>query len=112
MPLFELLSLALLAALFWLWHDSSRVREISIRVARRACQAEGLQLLDETVAVSSTRPARDDDGRFVLQRIYRFEYSDTGNNRRPGSLVMLGPELVTVNIGLRLVRAADDGQPN
>lgn len=103
MPLFELLSLALLAALFWFWYDSIRVREIAIRMAKRACQAEDVQLLDETVAVTSTRPARDDDGRFVLRRIYRFEFSDTGNNRRPGSLVMLGPELVTVNIGLRLV---------
>lgn len=103
MPLFELISIALLSALLWFWYDSARVREIAIRVAQRACQAEGVQLLDETVAVSRTRPARDDEGRLVLQRIYRFEYSETGDNRRPGSLVMLGPAVVAVNIGLRLV---------
>ncbi|MDX9993895.1 MAG: DUF3301 domain-containing protein [Rhodocyclaceae bacterium] len=102
-PLFELISIALLSALLWFWYDSARVREIAIRVAQRACQAEGVQLLDETVAVSRTRPARDDEGRLVLQRIYRFEYSETGDNRRPGSLVMLGPAVVAVNIGLRLV---------
>ncbi|MEW6163594.1 MAG: DUF3301 domain-containing protein [Pseudomonadota bacterium] len=102
MPVFEIISIACLGILLWFWQDSIRVREIAVRVAEQACNAECLQLLDETVAVSSTRPARDDDGRLVLRRTYRFEYSDTGNNRRPGSLVMLGPEVVTVNIGLRL----------
>lgn len=103
MPVFELLSIALLGALLWYWYDSVRVREIAIRVAERACQADCVQLLDETVAVFRTRPARDDEGRFVLRRIYRFEFSDTGTNRRPGSLVMLGQEVETVNIGLRVV---------
>ena len=103
MPVFELLSIVLLAVLLWFWYVSLKVREIAVRVAERTCQAEGVQLLDETVAVTQTRPARDDDGQFVLRRIYRFEYSDTGNNRRPGSLVMLGQELEAVNIGLRIV---------
>lgn len=101
---FEFLGIAFLASVFWLWYDSIGAREIAVRAAERACQAESVQLLDETVAAARTRPARDDDGRLVLRRVYRFEYSDTGNNRKPGSLVMLGPEVVAVNIGLRLVR--------
>jgi hypothetical protein len=101
---FELFSIALLVALFWLWYDSTRVREIAIRVARQACQSEGVQLLDETVAVTRIRPARDDDGRFVFHRLYHFEYSDTGSNRKPGSLVALGQDVVAVNIGLRLAQ--------
>lgn len=103
MPVLELISIALIAALLWFWYDSLKVREVAIRIAERACQAEGVQLLDETVAVTQTRPARNDDGQFVLRRIYRFEYSDTGNNRRPGSLVMVGQEVVAINIGLRVV---------
>jgi hypothetical protein len=103
MSVFELLSIALIAVLLWFWYDSLKVRETAVRVAERACQAEGVQLLDETVVVTQTRPARDDDGQFVLRRTYRFEYSDTGNNRRPGSLVMVGQEVVAINIGLRIV---------
>jgi len=62
-----------------------------------------LQLLDDTVAISSLRLARNDDGRLLLRRVYDFEYSDTGDNRRHGSVVMLGHRVVVLNLGLRLV---------
>ena len=102
MPLFEIISLAILLALAWLWFDSIKVRDIAVAEARHACATEGLQFLDETVAIASLKPARDDDGRLVLRRAYAFEYSDTGNDRRPGSIVMQGQDVLFVNVGLRL----------
>ena len=107
MPWFELVSIALLAALAWLWYDSVQVREVAVRAAKQACIATGFQLLDETVSIAKLRTARDDDGRLLLQRTYFFEYSDTGDNRRPGSIVMLGPQVAAMNIGLHLVVDAD-----
>ena len=53
------------------------------------------------MAISSIRLARNDAGRIQLQRSYAFEYSDTGNNRRPGSVVLLGRRVVLFNVGLR-----------
>ena len=103
MPTFEILSLAALAALAWLWYDSIQVRGIGIGAAKAACAAEGLQLLDDTVAIASLRLARDDDGRLLLRRVYGFDFSDTGDNRRSGSVVMLGQQVLIVNVGLRLV---------
>lgn len=102
MPL-EIFGLVFAAAIAWLWLDSIRVRESAVAAAREACIAEGLLLLDDTVAFTSLRPARDDNGRVKLQRSYDFEYSDTGDNRRKGSVVMLGSRLVLFNIGLRAV---------
>lgn len=102
MPIFELTSLVVLIALAWLWLDSVRVRDQAIREAELVCSAEGLQFLDETVAIASLKPVRNDDGRLVLRRVYAFEYSDTGNNRRPGSIVLLGQEVLFINVGLRL----------
>ncbi|HEX8964562.1 MAG TPA: DUF3301 domain-containing protein [Rhodocyclaceae bacterium] len=99
----ELLGLAVLAALAWLWYDSLKARDAGIAAVRDACQAEGLQLLDETMSIAGLKPARDEDGRLVLRRTYQFEYSDTGDNRRRGSLVMLGQRVLVINIGLRLV---------
>ena len=32
---------------------------------------------------------------------HRCEYSDTGDNRRKGSVVMLGKDVVVFNVGLR-----------
>ena len=105
MPILEVLSLALLLGLAWLWFDSLRARDAGIKAVNQACDAEGLQLLDETVAISSLKAVRNDDGQLMLQRVYEFEYSDTGNNRRRGSVVMLGDQVTVLNLGLRLVAA-------
>ncbi|HEX8986744.1 MAG TPA: DUF3301 domain-containing protein [Rhodocyclaceae bacterium] len=99
----ELLGLLALGALAWLWYDSMKARDAGIEAVRAACQAEGLQLLDETVSIAGLKPARDENGRLALRRVYAFEYSDTGDNRRRGSIVLLGQRVLVVNIGLRLV---------
>lgn len=105
MPIFETITLIVLAALAWLWFDSVKAHEAGIQAARTACDSEDLQLLDATVSLRQLRPERGDDGRMTLRRVYEFEYSDTGDNRRRGSVVVLGHEVVVVNIGLRLVPA-------
>ena len=46
--------------------------------------------------------ARDDIGRLRLQRVYGFEYSDTGDNRREGSVTLLGQDVVLVRLRARL----------
>lgn len=85
----EILAAALLAALAWFWSDSLRARESAVRAARLACTADGVQLLDDTVALAALGLQRGDDGWPVLRRIYRFEFSDTGNNRLEGSVTLL-----------------------
>ena len=99
MPGVEIISLIVLAAIAWLWLDSLKAREIAVRAARAACAAEGLMLLDDTVAIANLKPVRDDDGHVKLQRAYDFEYSDTGNNRIKGSIVLLGHRVMILNVG-------------
>ena len=99
MPVLEIASLLLLGGIAWFWLDSLKVREAAVGAARAACAAEGLLLLDDTVAISSLKPARDSEGRLRLQRAYEFEFSDTGNNRLKGSVVLLGQEVVLLNVG-------------
>jgi hypothetical protein len=99
----EIAGILFLAGLAWLWLDSLKVREAAVRAAKEVCVAEGLLFLDDTVAISALKLARDDGGRLRIQRAYDFEYSDTGNNRLKGSVVMLGHQLVVFNIGLRAV---------
>ena len=102
MPGLEIAGILLLAALAWLWLDSLKAREAAIAAARAACEQEGLLLLDATVSIASLRLARDGDGRLKLQRAYDFEYSDTGDNRKKGGVVLLGTSVVLLNVGLRL----------
>ena len=101
MPSIEIVLVILFVGLAWLWLDSLKVREAAVRAARAACESDGLLLLDDTVAILALKTGRNDAGRLRLQRTYEFEYSDTGNNRRTGSIVMLGQRVVLFNIGLR-----------
>jgi len=95
----ELIGILVLAAAAWLWFDSLKAREAAVRAAREVCAAEGLMFLDDTVAIASLKPVRDDGGRITLQRAYDFEFSDTGNNRLKGSVVMRGHRVVLLNVG-------------
>lgn len=102
MPVVEILSLLFFGAVVWLWLDSLKAREVAVQTARAACAAEALLLLDDTVAIANLKLRRDDDGHVKLQRAYDFEYSDTGNNRLTGSIVLLGHRVTLLNVGLRL----------
>lgn len=105
----EILLVLVLAAGVWFWLDGLKAREAGMRAARAACAAEGLQLLDDTVAASGIRARRDDDGRLRLARSFRFEFSDTGDNRRDGSVTVVGTEVTLLNLGLR---PAPGGRPS
>lgn len=85
-----LVFLALLAALGWYVIDGLKARELGVVAARQACQREGLQFLDDSVATQAVRLARRDDGRLTVQRSFSFEFSDNGDNRLPGSVTVLG----------------------
>ena len=107
-PGFESIVVVLLVALGWFWLTSLSVREAAVKAARAACDAESLLLLDDTVAIAGIKLARNDEGHVRLQRTYDFEYSDTGDNRRKGSVVLLGTTVVVYNVGVRepgIVRA-------
>ena len=105
MSWFEIISVVILGGLFWLWFESTRVHEIAVERARSQCHVTEVQFLDDTVSLATIKPARDEDGRLVLKRTYTFEYSDTGNNRQPGSIIMIGPKVQFLGISPRPVGA-------
>jgi hypothetical protein len=92
----ELLTILLILAAGWFWLDSMRARESAVAVAKRVCSGDGVQLLDDTVAVAGLWVWRRGGGGLQIRRTYRFEFSDTGDNRRPGTIVMLGSQIETV----------------
>jgi hypothetical protein len=100
----EITAILVCVGVGWLWMDSLKAREVAVRAAREACAQDGLLFLDQTVSITTVKLARDDNGRVQLQRSYEFEYSDTGDNRRKGSVVLLGRTVILFNVGLRPVR--------
>jgi hypothetical protein len=94
----ELVGLALVLGGGLLWLDSIKAREEAVAAGRSACQRYDLQFLDDTVSFSRLRLARNDEGELRLARTYTFEFTETGNNRRQGAVVMLGHEPGEVNL--------------
>jgi hypothetical protein len=98
MDLISIVFLLLLAALGWYWSDSLRALEIASRAGKRACDEANVQFLDDTVASIALALARDDSGRRVLRRTYRFEFSETGDSRLEGHLVLLGSKIESLTM--------------
>ena len=96
--MWEAFALLLIVAGAFLWADSLKARERAIRAGRSACERYHLQFLDDTVAFARLRLARDEEGQLKISRTYTFEFSDTGNNRRHGAIVMLGADVADMHL--------------
>ena len=107
MTLYGIVGLLLVAGAGWFVWDSLKVREAANAAMRAACESRGMYFLDDTVALQSLKPVRNDEGRVVLRRVYGFEYSDTGHNRRRGSITLVADAVVALDVGLRLVGGQD-----
>jgi len=73
----------------WLWHAHG-IREQALAAVRRHCQQQDVELLDGNVAFRRLRLLRDARGRRRLARVYGFEFTVTGEQRHPGTVVMFG----------------------
>src|SRR5947207_10807439 len=96
--MWEAAAILLILMGIFLWVDSLKARERALQAGRAACQRYDLQFLDDTVAFARMRLARDEEGQLKIARTYTFEFSDTGNNRRHGAIVMLGAELADLHL--------------
>jgi hypothetical protein len=95
----ELAAIGFVALVAWAVWSTLKARETANAAMRRACEQRALFFLDDTVSLDAVRPVRDDDGRMRLRWTYRFQYSDTGHNRRNGSISLLGSRVVALDVG-------------
>ena len=96
--MWEALAVILIFAAAFLWLDSLRARERAVQAGKSACERYDLQFLDDTVSFARLRLGRDEAGQLKIARTYTFEFSDTGNNRRHGAIVMLGGDLQDLHL--------------
>ena len=94
----SLIAIFSLLLLGWFWLDSLRARELATGICREACARQQLQFLDQTVALSRLGLSRTTHG-LRFRRVFRFEFSDDGDDRRSGYLVLRGTELELLNLG-------------
>lgn len=98
MDVSSLVALLAVAALGGYWYISLSALEIARAAGARACREAELQFLDDTVAGIGWSLRRDQRGRRVVQRTYRFEFSESGDTRREGNVVMWGERVISVTL--------------
>lgn len=98
MDITSLLFLLLLAALGWFWFDSLHALELARNAGRKVCGNANVQFLDDTVSSIGLALVRNESGRRVLRRTYRFEFSGTGNSRLEGKILLLGSRVESVTM--------------
>lgn len=94
----SLILLLLMGALFWYWQNSLGDLELARVAGKKTCLDAGVQFLDDTVAGIKLALVRDEYGRRVFCRTYRFEFSETGNTRIEGRVVVLGHKIESVTM--------------
>ena len=81
-------ALVLAGVLLW-WHGSIRALDRARDLARRFCERQQWQLLDQTVSLRGVRPTRGPRGLHLL-RTWHFEFSADKTHRMRGGVVTVG----------------------
>jgi len=96
----SLFFLMLLAIIVWVWQENLRYREYAVRQCKKICQEMNLQLLDQTVALTSLKFGKDQNRKIKTLRRYSFEISMDGNNRFRGYIILRGFNIIHTEFDL------------
>ena len=94
----DLFFIIVLLIIGFYWSTAMKAREIAFMAANAHCQKMDVFLLDEYVALNGQWFKRDADGKVKAWRSYQFEFSSTGEERYHGRLVMLGVNVVKIQL--------------
>jgi hypothetical protein len=103
--------IGLLAALY-AWQNALHARDLARALSHDLCARAGVQLLDQSVALSGIGVARNGDGRLRLRRSYAFEISLDGRDRHRGGLQMLDGRLLSWSMPFEAARDAQQPVSN
>ncbi len=90
--------LMLLILIGWWLLRNLGLRDRAMQLVRRECERSDVQLLDESIALSGVRFARNRRGRPGLVRRYRFEFTVTGEHRYDGYIDLHGQQLLHLEL--------------
>ncbi|MBF0422485.1 MAG: DUF3301 domain-containing protein [Magnetococcales bacterium] len=86
----ELVAIGTLVLIGWVWYACMKAREICHEAARDMCKRMGVELVDDTVALSYLGLRRDGGGRLVLRRVYEFRYVGNDWIVQQGAMILNG----------------------
>lgn len=98
LTLTDLLLWFVIATAAYLWWYGRGLKDAALKAAKRYCQSQQLQLLDESLVLNKLRISRDDRGQLCLKRHYRFEFSATGDERYLGVVELNGKRILRIEL--------------
>ncbi len=98
LTLADLAWFAVLGTGAYLWWHGRGLKDSALKVVKRYCDEQQLQLLDEGLVLSKVRIARSESGMLRLRRQYRFEFSSTGDERYGGTIDVLGTRIQSIKL--------------
>ena len=84
-----LLIIAAILVVRFVW-QSLQAREHALKLAKVACNAQGVQFLDSAVPLKKITFEKDFTGKTRLIRYFRFEFTLSGDERRQGMIALSG----------------------
>lgn len=82
------------AAAVSFWNNNRAASEYAHILGRRACEAAGVQFLDDSVQLNGYAIRRRDNGWIGLDRKFHFDFSVTGADRHSGRMIIRDKQLV------------------
>jgi len=89
----QLLPIAIVGIVAYVWWGNTTTREKALVAAKKACELANVQLLDDSVSLKKYRLLRDHTGSIKIARLFTFEFSVAGNERRQGFVSFVGTQV-------------------
>ena len=90
--------LILLGIAVWFWQNTLRARELALGASRETCGLQRYQLLDATVTLQRIELKRAPGGHIQFRRTFQFTYSDDGDSRYTGFVIVSGNHVEQVGL--------------
>lgn len=94
----DIFPLIFVVVLLWYWWSAQGIKERALRAAKAHCEGMEVQLLDDGVALHRLWFKRDGRGSVRVWRLFRFEFTATGEERYGGTAEMLGMAVVSLHL--------------
>lgn len=75
---------------FFYWWHAYGIKQLALQKTKAYCERMDIQMLDESIALNRISIRRDTEGRVALVRVFRFEFTSTGDERYQGLTSMHG----------------------
>lgn len=98
MTINDLFLLALLFILAYILWSHANMSTIAIQAARKRCEQEGVQLLDQNVILKRLSIRPSPYSLLAIKRQYVFEFSSVGDKRYQGHIYLLGKRVDSIEL--------------